>query len=102
MKTILTLLLAVSVSLNAFSQNKLNIVVFSDDGEPFYVVVNGIRQNMKAETNVRISDLTSESLSFKIIYEDAKIPVISKTQYAPFGMEYTFRIKKRQKRKSQP
>lgn len=97
MKTIITFLLAVTASFQCFSQNKLNIVVFSDDGEPFYVVVNGIRQNMKAETNVRITDLTSESLSFKIIYEDAKIPAISKTQYAPFGMEYTFRIKKDKK-----
>jgi len=97
MKTIITFLLAITASFNGFSQNKLNIVVFSDDGEPFYVVVNGIRQNMKAETNVRITDLASESLSFKIIYEDAKIPVISKTQYAPFGMEYTFRIKKDKK-----
>ncbi|MFZ5552024.1 MAG: DUF4476 domain-containing protein [Bacteroidota bacterium] len=97
MKKMYLFLLASFISLQVFSQNKLNIVVFSDDGEPFYVVINGIRQNMKAETNVRVTDLTWESLSFKIIFEDSKIPVISKTQYMPFGMEYTFRIKKDKK-----
>jgi hypothetical protein len=97
MKTFYTSLLALIISVSSLAQNKVNIVIFSDDAEPFYVVVNGVRQNIKPETNVRISDLNMESFSFVVIFNDPNIKSITREQYLPFGYEYTFRIKKDKK-----
>ena len=47
----------------AFSQ-KSNLVFFTEQGEPFYVVLNGIKQNADARTNVKIIDLTD--ISYKL------------------------------------
>lgn len=94
MKKLLLPFFGILFSLNVISQtNKVNLVIFSEDGDKFFLVINGIRQNMTGETNVRLTDLTTESFSIKVIFEDTKIPAISKTQYLPFGSEYTMRIK---------
>jgi len=101
MKKLLLPFLGIILSLNVISQvNKTNLVVFSEDGDKFYLVINGIRQNMKSETNVKVTDLTTENFSFTIIFEDTKIPSIKKSQALPFGNEYTYRIKDKKGKKA--
>lgn len=97
MKTFNTIMLVLLMAVATTAQNKVNIVIFSDDADPFYVVVNGVRQNTKPETHVRISDLNMESFSFVIIFSDPTIKSITRKQYLPFGYEYSFRIKKDKK-----
>jgi hypothetical protein len=94
MKKIYTLMAAVLMTTATFAQGKLNIVIFSEDGEPFFAYVNGVRQNNSAETNIRITDLTSESFHFRIVFANSGNEPITKNQYLPFGSEYTFKIKK--------
>ena len=55
-----------------------NLIVFSEDGQRFYLILNGIRQNDQPETNVKVTGLTSPYYSTKIIFEDKMIPVIEK------------------------
>lgn len=94
MKKALLFLFTFGTFLTGFSQaNKTNLIVFSEDGDKFYLVINGIRQNMKSETNIKVTDLTAENFSFTVIFEDTKIPSIKKTQSLPLGNEYTYRIK---------
>ena len=45
----------VLVCVFTYAQNTYNVVIFSEDGEPFFVYANGIRQNDKPETNVKIA-----------------------------------------------
>jgi hypothetical protein len=97
MKTLFTLLAAVSLSVTSFAQQTANLIVFSDDGQPFYLVINGVRQNMKAETNVRVTDLKAEAQRVKIIFENTTIPAVDGNAYCEFGMETTYRIKKDKK-----
>jgi len=46
-----------------------NLVVFSENGERFTLVLNGLRQNQKPETNVKVTGLNAEWYTAKIIFE---------------------------------
>lgn len=97
MKKIFTLFILTLTVQFAIGQNKLNVVIFSEDGEPFFAFVNGVKQNPSAETNVRITDLTAESFSFRIVFANSGNEPIVKNQFLPFGSEYTFKIKRDKK-----
>lgn len=68
------------ISICAFAQ-KASITVFSQEGQKFYVVLNGIRQNSEPATNVKVTDLTMQNYKAKIIFEDAAIPALDKMIY---------------------
>lgn len=55
------------------------LTVFSEDGDRFFLVLNGIKQNPVAQTNVRIDGLTNEFYSAKIIFEAPGKPEITKS-----------------------
>ena len=75
------------------------MTIFSEDGDKFYLVLNGVKQNPTPQTNVRVDGLTSDFYSGKIIFEDASKPEITKnlpTKDAGSGqfVEWTYKIKK--------
>lgn len=75
-KTILLTLLVFSMSfLNA--QN--NLVIFTLESKPFYVVLNGIRQNYSPETNVKIENLPGDFYRVKVIFEDRNFNDVEKS-----------------------
>jgi hypothetical protein len=74
-----------------------NIVFFTEGGERFSVVLNGILQNDQPETNIKVTDLPAPSYKLKIIFEDPKIPELNKTLMFQQGTESTFNIKKNSK-----
>jgi hypothetical protein len=51
---------------------KVSVTFFSENGEKFWVIINGQRQNDKPATNVKVSELTTASCKAKIIFEDEK------------------------------
>lgn len=55
------------------------ITIFSQDGEKFWVILDGIRQNATPNTNVKVTGLTSPNYRLKIIFEDEKIKSIDKS-----------------------
>ncbi|MDX1653085.1 MAG: DUF4476 domain-containing protein, partial [Brumimicrobium sp.] len=58
-----------------FSQGN-NLVVFTQESKPFYVVVNGIRQNAEPETNVTVTNLPGEFYKVRVIFADQNLPVL--------------------------
>lgn len=80
MKKTLVLFMLLSMGFMAFAQ-KSNLVIFSENGERFQVVLNGILQNAQAETNVMITDLIAPSYKVKILFEDPGISDLEKTIY---------------------
>lgn len=58
------------ISISSFAQNSSNLIVFSEDGLKFYLILNGIRQNEVPLTNVKVVDLNQPYYSAKIIFED--------------------------------
>lgn len=55
-----------------------NLTIFSEDGHKFYLILNGQRQNNKAETNIRVENLTQAYYSAKVLFEDQTLGEISK------------------------
>jgi hypothetical protein len=98
MKKSILLFAMILVGLSAFSQSTYNLVIFSEDGEPFYAYANGIRQNDKPETNVRIVGLNSENLAVKIQFENKTLPVIKQNMYLEFGYEHTANLRQNMKK----
>jgi hypothetical protein len=99
MKKILFILSLFLLSITAFTQSS-NLIVFSENGERFQVVLNGILQNAQAETNVLITDLIAPSYKLKLLFIDANIPDLEKTIY--FNDQYsqvTFKLKLNKKGK---
>lgn len=75
-----------------------HLTVFSDEGDKFFLILNGERQNNVAQTNIRVEDLTQPQYSTKIIFEDQTLGEISKTLYLNDGsgtlMDVTYKIKR--------
>lgn len=78
MKKILLLIVLFTQIILAQSSS---VTVFSEEGERFYVIVNGIRQNDAPATNVVVTDLEKPNYLFKIIFEDQKISSINENVY---------------------
>ncbi len=72
------LLLLIAAIAPVFSFAQGCITVFSEDGDKFFLVLNGIQQNNVAQTNVHVDGLPNEFYSAKIMFEDAGKPAISK------------------------
>ena len=96
MKNLLLLLLAFFAFSFAEAQST-NLIFFTEQGERFSVILNGILQNEKPETNIKITDLPAPSYKLKVIFEDEKLPQLDKTLYFNQGTETTFTIKRNNK-----
>lgn len=82
---------------NSYAQNG-NLVIFSDEGTKFFVVVNGIRVNDQALSNVRLTDLNYDYVKAKIVFENELIPDIEKnTLMLQRGYEVSYVVKKNKK-----
>jgi hypothetical protein len=64
-----------------------SIVVFAQDGEKFWLVLDGVRQNDNPQANVKVSELTQEAYRLKIIFEDPKIKSIDQNIATRWGVE---------------
>lgn len=84
-----------------------DLVVFAEEPTPFYLIINGIKQNEKAETNVKVVDLKNDRISVKIVFEDQTLQPVSKNIWLSAMADYedevasnmliTFRIVKTKK-----
>lgn len=78
--------------LTTFLNAQSNLSVFNNNGQPFYVVLNGIRQNSKPETNVQVSQIKNGSYAVKVIFADGKTPDIDKNFMIDAPFDITTRI----------
>lgn len=84
MKSILSSLFVLAF-LGIKAQN--NLVVFSENGEKFFLIVNGVKQNITAETNVKVTDLIQPTYKAKIVFEDKAKGTVDQTIYFMNGGE---------------
>jgi hypothetical protein len=103
MKKLLSTLVLCLITIVVFAQSGSNLVVFSEDGYKFYLVLNGIRQNELAQTNVRVTGLNQPYYSAIIIFEDKTQPSIDKKNLYVVDvadnakLEVTYKIKRNSK-----
>ena len=84
---------------SAFSFAQIgHLTIFSDEGDKFFLVLNGERQNNTSQTNMRVEDLNQPQYSTKIIFEDQTLAEISKTLFLADEsgtlMDVTYKIKR--------
>ncbi len=75
MKKIATLLI---LFIGFISMAQSNLTVFNNNGQQFYVILNGIKQNSLPQTNVYISGIRNGSYALKLIFADGKTADIDK------------------------
>ncbi|WP_323788268.1 DUF4476 domain-containing protein [Psychroserpens sp.] len=73
----ITILAVLLVSLFASAQES-RLTIFSEDGDPFYVILNGIRQNEEPVVNIAVDYLVHEYYDTQIIFADKTIPELEK------------------------
>lgn len=73
-------LMAISFSFNSLAQYPVGgaLTVFAENGEKFYLILNGERYNNVPQTNIRIEDLIQPYYNCKIIFENKNLPVLTK------------------------
>lgn len=87
MKTILKPLAFVAALLSACTiyAKDNNLVIFSQDGNKFSVILNGLRQNENPATNVKVSGLDAPNYKVKIIFENQAVAPFDQTVYLMDG-----------------
>lgn len=89
MKNISFLLLVFCLT-EAIAQS--NLTVFNNGGQKFYLIMNGIKQNSVAQTNVVVSGIKNGGYSVKLIFEDGKTKDIDKNFYLDAPQDVTTRV----------
>lgn len=94
---LLSLTLFFSTYLSAQSVN--NLVIFSQEGERFQLVIDGERVNQDFQTNVKVRQLIQPSAMVKILFEDNKVPELDKRIFfdPELPMERVFVLKRNRK-----
>jgi hypothetical protein len=93
MKKTNVILAFLSLGLQGLAQTN-NLIVFDQQGEKFWAVLNGIRQNAAPQTNVKITGLNANTYKLKLIFQDSTQPAIDKTVYfQDMGTEETMDVK---------
>lgn len=102
MKKLLLTVFSICLLPSYFLLAQNNLVIFSEQGEQFYVVINGIKQNAKPETNVKVTGLMQPMVTTKIIFADGKTSDVDQKVYLMSGgnevhgyeFVYTLKMKK--------
>ena len=84
------LFFSLSACLIATSQSNLSI--FNNSGQRFYVILNGIKQNSMAQTNVSVSGIKDGGYSVKLIFEDGKTSDIDKNFFIDSPSDITTKV----------
>jgi hypothetical protein len=88
------------MSLEVPAQIINDLVVFSNDGDRFTLILNGERRNLTPETNVKVYSLDLTTYKAKIIYENKNLDdVETNINFLDNGFECVFGLVKRSKRK---
>jgi len=93
MKTKILLGIALLLSAWQIKAQTNNLIIFDQQGEPFYAIVNGVQQNATPQTNVKVTGLTGNPVKVTVMFKDSLIPAITKNAYfQDNGSEETYNV----------
>ncbi|MBL8001499.1 MAG: DUF4476 domain-containing protein [Flavobacteriales bacterium] len=92
MRRILTLALAGSLSFSGLLAQTCDLVVFSDMGEKFTLMVDGAEINATPASRVVATGIRIETPSLLVRFADTSVPPIKQNGWFPLGKEYTMSI----------
>lgn len=77
-----------------------NLVIFSNEGQPFTLIVDGLKENQTPATNVRVVGLDLKAYQVKVIFENKKLKDANTTiTFFRTGKECVFGLTKKGKKK---
>ena len=94
MKKIYILAIIALLSITSAIAQPANLILFTEQGEQFTVILNGIKQNDKPETNVKITGLNAPNYKMKVIFDSKAIADMDKNIFVEAGSEVSYSIKK--------
>jgi hypothetical protein len=94
MKILYSLSALLILSLSSIAQNA-NAILFTENGERFQVVLNGVIQNTEPATNIKLTDLMSPNYKMRILFENKALGEIDKNLFLEAYAENTFNIKRK-------
>ena len=92
MKRLFTSAFALLCCLQIFAQSS-NVILYTENGERFYAIFNGMRMNDVPVTNLKIEDLNQPNYGLKIIFENKDLGEMNKNIYLELGQEVVYSIK---------
>jgi len=97
MKKLFLILLVFTINSILYCQYT-NITIIGDQGEKFYLFIDGASQNEELQKVVLATINDKRKCSIKIVLEDNKIkPIIKDIKFIPRGNEYTITFVKKKK-----
>jgi hypothetical protein len=96
MKKILFLFVLGVFTLTVTAQ-KSAIIVFSEDGEAFDLIVNGEKKNDAPSTNVKVLNINEGNYRLVVKFQNAQIANVTQNAMVEPGTEYTFALKRNKK-----
>ena len=98
-RILICFLLCAPALLFAQSHKTGNLTIFSEDGDKFYLLLNGEKQNSTPQANLRVEDLSQPFYNAKIIFADSTLAPVSKNNLMIEGvdnvmMDVVYKIKK--------
>lgn len=82
-------------SMHLAAQPISDLVVYTTEPDPFYLILNGIKQNDVAMTNVRVTDLNQPVYDARVVFENDKVQIDKKIYFAEPGIEYVYKVKEK-------
>lgn len=93
MKKILFAALGLLLTAQLYAQATSNVILFTENGERFYAILNGTRMNDEPVTNLKVQDLNQPSYTLKVIFENKTLGEMNKSLYVETGVEAVYAVK---------
>jgi len=88
---LITTLSFLLVGMLAFAQST-SMTIFNNNGQQFFVIMNGVKQNSIPQTNVKIGSMAPGSYEVKLIFADGKTGDINKKIWIDTPGDYLARV----------
>lgn len=77
-----------------FAQNgSSTFEIFSEDGDPFVIVMNGVQQNTQAQTNVKLQNLAAAPYKIRVIFQNKDLGALNDKINLDYGFHQSYIIK---------
>jgi hypothetical protein len=67
--------------------------IFSENGDPFILIMNGVQQNNQAQTNVKLQNLGMASYKIRVIFQNAELGALNDKINLDYASHQTYSIK---------
>ena len=92
---ILSSLVGILLTVNVVAQPVVDLVIYTTEPNPFFLILNGVKQNDVAMTNVRVTDLNQPAYDARVVFESDNVQIDKKIFFADPGMEYVYKVKEK-------